>query len=74
MIMTPVTAPEIIEAARAVTGEEIPARVIERRPGDPPELRADSQKIRRALGWNPEYSDLTDILETAWRWHRTPRY
>ncbi|SDL04221.1 UDP-glucose 4-epimerase GalE [Halarsenatibacter silvermanii] len=60
---------EVIEAAREVTGREIEAEPAERRPGDPPVLIASSEKIRKELGWEREYKDLKNIIETAWRWH-----
>jgi UDP-glucose 4-epimerase len=41
-----------------------------RRPGDPARLVASSEKIRRELGWNPQYPDLKDILTSAWEWHK----
>lgn len=62
---------EVIEAARRVTGHPIPAVVGERRPGDPPELVADSSLARQQLGWQPEYTDIESIVETAWRWHQS---
>jgi UDP-glucose 4-epimerase len=61
---------EVIEAARLVTGQAIPARIVSRRPGDPPELYASSDKIRRELGWKPRYVDVRRIVATAWAWHR----
>ncbi len=62
---------EVIDAARRVTGRPIEATEAPRRPGDPPELIASSEKITRALGWQPHYPDLETILETAWRWHES---
>jgi UDP-glucose 4-epimerase len=62
---------EVIEAARAVTGQPIPAVDGPRRPGDPPELVAGSAKIRQELGWLPRHPDLVDIVRSAWDWHRT---
>lgn len=59
----------VIEAARRVTGAEIPVRVGPRRPGDPPVLVASSEKIRRDLGWTPT-RDLTAIVASAWSWLR----
>ena len=61
---------EVIDAARAVTGHPIPAEVGPRRPGDPAVLVASSDTIRRELGWEPRYTDLRDIVQTAWDWHR----
>ena len=61
---------QVIETAREVTGPPIPAVVAPRRPGDPATLIADSEKIIEELGWSPQYTDLRQILETAWEWHR----
>jgi UDP-glucose-4-epimerase GalE len=60
---------EVIETARAVTGRPIPVKEAPRRAGDPPMLVANSDKIRRELGWEPKYTELRPIIETAWRWH-----
>ena len=62
---------EVIQTARDVTGHAIPAEVGARRPGDPATLVASSDKIRQELGWQPQYSNLRDIIETAWKWHET---
>jgi UDP-glucose 4-epimerase len=59
---------EVIETAREVTGKEIPARIGPRRAGDPAILIASSDKIKRELGWEPQYQDLRVIIESAWRW------
>jgi len=64
------TVREVIETARTVTGRDIPAADAPRRPGDPPELVASSDRIAAELGWNPESPDLATIIETAWRWHQ----
>jgi UDP-glucose 4-epimerase len=53
-----------------VTGHEIPAQVAPRRTGDPAALVASSDRIRRELGWKPQYPDLEDIIESAWMWHK----
>lgn len=60
---------EMLEAARAVTGKEIPAEVVPRRAGDPAQLVAASEKARNILGWEPAYTDIKDIIRTAWNWH-----
>jgi UDP-glucose 4-epimerase len=61
---------EVIELSRKITGCPIPAIETGNRPGDPAILVAASEKIRRELGWRPEFEDLATIIETAWRWHR----
>jgi UDP-glucose 4-epimerase len=61
---------EVIESARRVTGHPIPAEVQPRRAGDPAVLVASSEKAIRELGWRPRYTELDEILRTAWIWHR----
>jgi UDP-glucose 4-epimerase len=60
---------EVIEAARRVTGRPIPVVERPRRPGDPPELVASAEAIRRDLGWTPRYPEIEPILRSAWAWH-----
>ena len=62
---------QMLEAAREVTGEPIPAKIAPRRPGDPDSLVAVSDKARNVLGWDPKYDDVHDIIATAWKWHST---
>ena len=62
---------EIIEAARRVTGHPIPVSEEGRRPGDPATLIASSQKAIDVLGWQPKYTNIEDIIATAWNWHST---
>ena len=57
---------EVIESARRVTGHPIPAEIHPRRPGDPAVLVASSQKAMRELGWKPRYTQLDEIVRTAW--------
>ncbi len=65
---------EILDAARRVTGIDIPYRIAGRRDGDAASLVADSTRARSELGWSPRHGDIDDIVETAWRWHRDPAY
>ncbi|MGM0123900.1 UDP-glucose 4-epimerase GalE [Enterococcus sp. AZ194] len=60
---------EMLEAAREVTGKEIPAKVAPRRAGDPGTLVAASEKAKSVLGWAPQYTSVKDIIKTAWDWH-----
>jgi UDP-glucose 4-epimerase len=62
------TVREVIDAAREVTGRDIPVRVGERRAGDPAVLVASPEKIKRELGWNPTMQDLHTIISSAWHW------
>ena len=56
---------EVIDAARAVTGAEIPVVESDRRAGDPPRLVAGAEKIRAELGWEPR-RDLGQMVADAW--------
>ena len=61
---------EVIDSARRVTGHPIPAEVHPRRAGDPAVLVASSEKAIRELGWKPRYTQLDEIVRTAWAWHQ----
>jgi len=62
---------EVIAACRRITGHDIPAVIGPRRAGDPPELVADARNANRVLAWQPEYTSIESIVETAWRWHKS---
>lgn len=62
---------EVLETIQAVNGKSLTIRYGERRPGDSPAIVADSSKIRRALGWTPQYDDLKLICKTALDWERS---
>lgn len=64
---TGVTVKEMLEEARKITGKEIKADFVERRPGDPATLVATSAFAREKLGWVPKYSDVHTLLETTWK-------
>ena len=61
---------QVIETARAVTGAAIPERVGQRRAGDPARLVASSERIRDELGWAPQFPELEQIIDSAWRWQQ----
>jgi len=61
---------EVINVAKKVTGVDFPVELAGRRPGDPPELVADSSRLKRLTGWTPLYDDLSFIIDTAWKWEQ----
>jgi UDP-glucose 4-epimerase len=61
---------EVIDSCRKVTGRKIDIVEKPRRPGDPPRLIASSEKIKRELGWKPQFQSLDAIIESAWKWHQ----
>jgi len=63
---------EVIAAAGSVSGRSIPFELAERRPGDPASLVASSARACEVLGWQPQWTELAPIIESAWQWHRSP--
>jgi UDP-glucose 4-epimerase len=61
---------QVIDACRKVTGKDIPVIEKPRRFGDPPRLIAASEKIKRELGWRPQFQMLDTIVASAWKWHQ----
>jgi UDP-glucose 4-epimerase len=62
---------EVVKACEKAAGRPIPYQVADRRPGDPAVLIAGSEKIKRELGWRPQYEDVHTIVDSAWRWHNS---
>jgi UDP-glucose 4-epimerase len=61
---------DVIDSCRKITGRNIGIVEKPRRPGDPPRLIASSEKIKRELGWQPQFQSLDAIIESAWKWHQ----
>jgi UDP-glucose 4-epimerase len=61
---------EILASAERVTGRAIPHQFGPRRPGDPAVLFASADKIRQELGWSARYTEIDEILATAWTWFK----
>ncbi len=64
---------EVVDAARLVTGCQIPSVEVGRRAGDPAVLIASSALIRRELGWVPQKPALEEMVSDAWSWMRDHR-
>ncbi len=61
---------DVVAMAKKVTGIDFPVVETGRREGDPAELIAGCEKIRKELGWQPRFDDLEVILRTAWEWEK----
>jgi UDP-arabinose 4-epimerase len=61
---------EVIATAEEVTGLKVPAVPGGRRPGDPAQLVSDARKAREKLVWEPQITELSEVLRTAWAWHQ----
>lgn len=64
---------QIVEAVKYVTGVNIRTEIAPRRSGDPAVLIASSEKIKNELGWVPLYTDIRDIISTAWEFRKKMR-
>lgn len=62
---------QVIETVAKVTGRNVNYEVVPRRAGDPAILVASSDKIRRELGFKPQFDSLEKIVASAWKWHST---
>lgn len=61
---------EVIEMVQKISGVKFPVSIKPRRAGDVSTTIADNAKIKKELGFNPKYSDLENIIKTAWEWHK----
>jgi UDP-glucose 4-epimerase len=62
---------EVVKMVKQVSGVDFSSPIGPRREGDPARLVAKAEKIKKELGWQPKYSDLKTIVESAWLWHKT---
>jgi UDP-glucose 4-epimerase len=66
----PVTILDVIHTVETVTGLKVPFKYYDRRAGDPSSLYTElDHSTNKILGWNPQYTDIKTIIETAWQWH-----
>ncbi|HYP09200.1 MAG TPA: UDP-glucose 4-epimerase GalE, partial [Bryobacteraceae bacterium] len=61
---------QVMRAVEEVVGKTIPYEVGPRRAGDPPALVANSDRLQQTLGWKPKYTDIRDIVRSAWEFHQ----
>ena len=68
---TPNSVMEIIKGVEEITGLKVPYETAPRRAGDPAALYADSSKAQKELNWKIKYTNVKDIIATAWKWHKS---
>ena len=61
---------EVIAAVRRASGYDFPVEVSARRPGDPPALVANVERIHAALPWRPRFQNLDTIVSHALAWEK----
>jgi UDP-glucose 4-epimerase len=65
---------DIIMSCERVTGKKIPVVETERRTGDSPVLVAANTKAKNVLKWSPKYTNIDDIVRTAWQWEQFRKF
>jgi UDP-glucose 4-epimerase len=61
---------EIVKTVEEVSGQKVTAEIYPRRLGDPAVLVADTAKAKKVLNWKPQISNIKDIINTAYQWHK----
>lgn len=61
---------QVVDTVGRVAGLTVDARMTARRPGDPAQIVARSDRAKETLGWQPQLDDLDTIVEHALRWER----
>src|SRR5215813_10641521 len=61
---------EVVDAVRRASGRDFPVEVSPRRPGDPPSLVANVDRIRATLPWRPQFQNLDTIVAHALAWEK----
>ena len=64
---------EVIEMVKRVSGVDFKVEIAPRRPGDPAQIVAASERARTTLGWTPQYDDLATIIRHALAWEQRLR-
>ena len=66
----PTSVRDILDSIERIGGRTVPYTPGPRREGDPAVLYASSARIRRELGWAPQFEDVDTIVRTAWEWRQ----
>jgi UDP-glucose 4-epimerase len=61
---------EVIDTVKQVSGVDFRVDLSPRRPGDPAQIVAASDKARHLLHWTPRYDDLPTIVSHAFAWEK----
>ena len=61
---------QVIDTVKKASGVDFKVERGPRRPGDPAQIVAQSDKIRSLIGWQPQFDDLTTVVKHALAWER----
>jgi UDP-glucose-4-epimerase GalE len=64
----PTSVKEVVDSVARVVGRKVPYTIGPRREGDPGVLFASSARIKKELGWKPQFEQIDTIVRTAWQW------
>ena len=59
---------QVIDQIEKACGRPLEKKMGARRPGDVEQIIADPAKMKKLLGWEPQYDDLEIICKTAYLW------
>ena len=59
---------DVIETVKRISGVDFKVEQAPRRAGDPARIVAQSEQIRKTLGWQPRFDDLSTIAAHALAW------
>lgn len=58
---------DMVNSFSAASGQDVPYKIVDRRPGDVAKCYADPTKANNELGWKAQYG-IKEMCEDAWRW------
>ncbi|MGE0631063.1 MAG: UDP-glucose 4-epimerase GalE [Pseudobdellovibrionaceae bacterium] len=61
---------QVLDSVKGVSSCSFETRETARRPGDGAQLIANSEKIKKQLGWKPKHDDLDLICRSAFAWEQ----
>ncbi|MEV3935371.1 UDP-glucose 4-epimerase GalE [Glycomyces sp. NPDC049804] len=61
---------EVVATVKRITGTDFPVQIHPRRPGDPAELVASSERANIELGWKPSRDTLDRMVADAWKYYQ----
>ena len=67
---TGVSVKEMADKAKEITGVDFPVEFVDRRPGDPANLVASSDKAYKLLGWKALHSSVENLISTSWNMYK----
>lgn len=65
---------EVVEAVGRAVGRPVPHAIGPRREGDPAVLVANPASAKAVLNWQPDFTDLEEIVRHAVAWRRAPKF